>query len=140
MNSEYFRHLRPTSFNTANSSIENLPYGGVSFLLRGKDFKTFDIWVYMTPATVRFSAKQAVASLRRAADSGVSPFSTITMGIGDVTSQLLDHFESESESPILPSDVYNFLKDIRMSKNVAMSLANRSKLNMSGSIDIYSSK
>ncbi len=102
MSSEIFRHLRPLFFDSKRKELLPLKNGGVSFLLTPVGQGTYNYWLYACPLATPFSAKQAVASLRKAKDAGIVPWGTIRLG----DSPLLDELsKSVIQEPTFQSEI-----------------------------------
>ena len=77
---EIFRHLRPLWFNKGSAVVSPRPNGGISFLFLPTEVSgTYNYWICECPDNAAFSAKQAVASLRRAVTRGTVPFGVVVL-------------------------------------------------------------
>lgn len=96
---EIFRHYRPLHFDKARTELKPLKNGGVSFMLRPTDQRTYEFWVHICPLDAEFSAKAAVKRLREAADSVVVPWATITLDDRPIVQQLIEASLTHSSLP-----------------------------------------
>lgn len=87
---EFFRHLRPQWFDAQRLQLVPEPRGGVSFLLVPVAEGRYDFWLNICPMTAPFSAKQAVAHLRRARQAGTAPWGTVTLDDRPIIQQLCE--------------------------------------------------
>lgn len=102
MSSEIFRHLRPLFFDKKRKELLPLKNGGVSFLLHPIGPGTYNYWIYACPPLAPFSAKQAVASLRKVKEAGVVPWGTIKLSSSPILDELS---KSVIQEPTFQSEV-----------------------------------
>lgn len=86
--SEFFRHHRPLWFDLKRRELIPETKGGVSFMLVPVAEGVYDFWLNICPMDATFSARQAVAHLRRARENGVAPWGQLTMNDRPIIEQL----------------------------------------------------
>ena len=127
--STIFRHLRPKWFNAKR--VEALPAanGGISFILKPVAEGVYDYWVYICPIDYPFSAKVAVAALRKRIENDVVPWGQITLDPNSsILIQLLKSFMNEEN---IPSEYASMVLDIiitNMSVDAALARARNTKV------------
>jgi hypothetical protein len=105
----FFRHIRPLVYDAVSHTMTRHPKGGVSFYIAPIADRSYDYWIYVCPLDTRFSARQAVHSLRQNAKE-TAPWGNIALGDGEsIINKLINDMETASE---LPSDIPNMVKAI----------------------------
>lgn len=105
----FFRHVRPLVYDPISHTMTRHPKGGVSFYIAPIADRSYDYWIYVCPLDTRFSARQAVHTLRQ--NSGnVAPWGNIALGDEEsIINKLVNNMET---APELPSNIPNMVKSI----------------------------
>lgn len=100
----FYRHYRPHWYSRDKHELVPLSNGGVTFLINTVDSNTYEYWIYICPADIPFSGKQAVRTLKKVVESGTSPWDTIQSdGSNPIIDLLVKSVINETNG--FPSDV-----------------------------------
>lgn len=105
----FFRHIRPIVYDAVSHTMSRHPKGGVSIYIAPIADRSYDYWIYVCPLDTRFSARQAVHSLRQTSLEA-TPWGNISLGDEEsIVNKLISSMGAASE---LPSDIPNMVKAI----------------------------
>lgn len=113
---EFFRHYRPTWFNSKRQQIETLQHGGISFMLVAVEEGIYDYWIYICPKNIQFSSRAAVKRLREVKQSGTVPWGRLKLSDAPILNQLVVN----AVNCELPTEVQSLITYIQQLNTLAI--------------------
>lgn len=124
---EFFRHCRPLWFDLKRRDLVPETKGGVSFMLVPVTEGVYDFWLNICPMDATFSARQAVAHLRRARQNGTAPWGQVILDDRPIVEQLHDAVVNNDRHEIPAAGVGHQLRLIECINAIAHEHAQKAK-------------